>query len=66
MNRWNQKQKQLAAESLNNLAIGIFIVGIVTPLFSGVKNVNLYFEGGLITFIASLFLFVTSLMILKK
>ena len=66
MKKWNQKQKQLVAEILSNLAVGVFLIAVITPLISGIKNVTLFMMVGFAYAVFSLSLFVISFRLLKK
>lgn len=66
MKKWSQEQKQLVAETLSNLAIGIFLIAVITPLISGIKDVTLFISIGLANTGFSLSLFIISFKLLKK
>ena len=66
MKKWNLEQKQLVAETLSNLAIGIFLIAVITPLISGIKNAILFILTALISSSFSISIFIVSFRILKK
>lgn len=66
MAKWNTKQRQLVAESLINLALGILLIGIVTPLFSEIKDVNIFIGKSLIILIVISVFYFVSFKMLKK
>lgn len=66
MRRWNIQQKQLIAEGLSNLAIGSFLIGVITPLFAEIKDVKLYFVKGITMITFSIAVYIISLRILER
>lgn len=66
MKRWNEKQKQLVSESLSNLTVGMVLLGIITPLFTGIKDAILFSILSSLTIVFSLITFLISLKILEK
>lgn len=66
MEQWNTRQKQLAAESLGNLAVAVVTVGGVSPLFDPKYQLNILFLQFMLSLAAGFILFVFSFSILKK
>ena len=66
MRKWNIKQKQLIAEGVSNLAVGIVLIGGVTPIFTEIKNVKMYAVSWIIIVIVAIILYFISLRILEK
>jgi hypothetical protein len=40
MRKFNLNQRKAISESINNLSVSIFVIGIITPFFS--KNFSIY------------------------
>lgn len=66
MNKWNQRQKQLAAESLSNLAVAVVTVGGVSPLFDPKYQLNILIIQFMLSLVAGFILFIFSFSILRK